>query len=145
MINTPDILSVECCRRKRHNTEGACPVRIQTLLNKVHPLKSFVYGACRLELRNAGPVLVAKIRPRLNGKVLCSGRGMARPLYDQRNERRFDFVPLWNIPVLLEYKMRRVDCPRCGVKVEKVPWADGKSHSTKAFQLFLARWARKLS
>ena len=145
MINTPDILSVECCRRKRHNTEGVCPVRIQTLLNKVHPLKSFVYTTCRLELRNAGPVLVANIRPRLNGKVLCSGCGKPGGLYDRRDERRFDFVPLWNIPVCLEYRMRRVDCPQCGVKIEKVPWADGKSHTTKAFQLFLARWARRLS
>ena len=98
-----------------------------------------------MELRKDGLVLVAKIRPRKNGKVLCSGCGNARPLYDRRDERRFDFVPLWNIPVYLEYRMRRVDCPECGVRVEKVPWADGKSHTTKAYQLFLARWARKLS
>jgi transposase len=120
-------------------------VRIQTILNKVHPLKSFVYSACRLELRKASPVLVATIRPRKNGKALCSGCGKPRRLYDRLAERRFDFVPLWNIPVLLEYRMRRVDCPECGVKVEKVPWAAGNSHTTKAFQLFLARWARKLS
>ncbi|MBN2163111.1 MAG: transposase family protein [Pontiellaceae bacterium] len=31
------------------------------------------------------------------------------------------------------------------MKVEKVPWAEGKSHTTKAFQLFLARRAHKLS
>jgi transposase len=120
-------------------------VRIQTLLNHCHPLKSFVYASCRMELRKTGLVLVAKVRPRKNGKVLCSGCGNARPLYDRRDERHFDFVPLWNIPVYLEYRMRRVDCPECGVKVEKVPWADGKSHITKAYQLFLARWARKLS
>jgi transposase len=41
--------------------------------------------------------------------------------------------------------MRRVDCKRCGVKVEYVPWADGKSQLTKAYQLFLAQWAKKLS
>ena len=35
--------------------------------------------------------------------------------------------------------------PECGVKVERVPWATGKSQATKAFELFLARWARKLS
>lgn len=120
-------------------------MRIQTLLNKVHPLKSFVYSACRLELRKAGPALVAEIRPRKNGKVLCSGCGKPRKLYDRLEERRFDFVPLWNIPVQLEYRMRRVNCSDCGVKVEKVPWADGKSHTTKALQLFLAEWARKLS
>jgi transposase len=104
-----------------------------------------VYTTCRLELRNAGPVLVANIRPRLNGKVICSSCGKPGTLYDHRDKRRFDFVPLWNIPVYLEYRMRRVDCRQCGVKIEKVPWADGKSHTTKAFQLFLARWARKLS
>ncbi|QBG49289.1 ISL3 family transposase [Verrucomicrobia bacterium S94] len=120
-------------------------MRIQTLLNRVHPLKSFVYSACRLELRNAGPALVAEIRPRLNGKVLCSGCGKPRKCYDRQSVRQFEFVPLWNIPVQLEYRMRRVNCPECGVKVEKVPWADGKSHTTKAFQLFLARWARRLS
>ena len=27
------------------------------------------------------------------------------------------------------YAMRRVDCPTCGVTVERVPWAEGKCHS----------------
>jgi transposase len=31
------------------------------------------------------------------------------------------------------------------VKAEELPWSDGKQHSTKAYLLFLARWARKLS
>lgn len=120
-------------------------MRLQTILNKVHPLKSFVYTACRMEVRKADPVLVATIRPRKNGKAICSGCGKPCSLYDRLGERRFEFVPLWNIPVQLEYHMRRVDCPACGVKVERVPWASGKSHTTKAFELFLARWARKLS
>ena len=33
----------------------------------------------------------------------------------------------------------------CGVVVEKVPWSDGKHQLTRAYMLFLARWARKLS
>ena len=42
--------------------------------------------------------------------------------------------------------MRRVDCPRCNtVFAEEVPWGDGKHQLTKAYMLFLARWARKLS
>ena len=41
--------------------------------------------------------------------------------------------------------MRRVDCRHCGVVVEEVPWGDGKHQLTKAYMLFLARWARKLS
>ena len=42
--------------------------------------------------------------------------------------------------------MRRVDCRRCGVvAVEEVPSGDGKRTLTKAYMLFLARWARRLS
>jgi transposase len=41
--------------------------------------------------------------------------------------------------------MRRVDCRNCGVVVEEVPWSDGKHPLTRAYMLFLARWARKLS
>lgn len=40
--------------------------------------------------------------------------------------------------------MRRVNCPRCGVKVERVPWADGKSHLTTTYAWFLAKWAKRL-
>ena len=118
-----------------------CLVRIKTLLNKVHPLKSFVYARCRFELQASELVLVATIRPRKNGKVICSGCSKPRKLYDRLDTRRFGFIPLWNIPVYLEYRMRRVDCPECGVKGERIPWATGKFPATKAFELFLAQWA----
>jgi transposase len=41
--------------------------------------------------------------------------------------------------------MRRVDCPRCGIKVERVPWAEGKNHLTTTYAWFLAKWAKRLS
>jgi transposase len=41
--------------------------------------------------------------------------------------------------------MRRVDCKRCGVTVEWVPWADGKSPMTRSYAWFLARWAKRMS
>jgi len=43
------------------------------------------------------------------------------------------------------YTMRRVNCRQCGIKIEQVPWCDGKQQLTTAYQLFLARWARRLS
>jgi transposase len=68
------------------------------------------------------------------------------PGYDQLAERRFEFIPLWGFLVFLLYTMRRVNCRRCGiVAVEEVPWGDGKRTLTKAYMLFLARWARRLS
>ena len=39
--------------------------------------------------------------------------------------------------------MRRVDCPTCGVTVERVPWGDGKGHLTTSYLWFLARWAKR--
>jgi hypothetical protein len=40
--------------------------------------------------------------------------------------------------------MRRIDCKNCGVRTERVPWADGKHHSCNVYRLFLARWARRI-
>jgi transposase len=34
----------------------------------------------------------------------------------------------------LRYAIRRVDCPRCGVTVEQVPWAESASSFTRAFE-----------
>jgi transposase len=59
--------------------------------------------------------------------------------------RRFLFIPLWNISVYLLYVMRRVDCQACGVRVEKVPWADGKHATCNVMRHFLASWAKRLS
>jgi len=47
--------------------------------------------------------------------------------------------------VIFLYAMRRVDCPSCGVKVERVPWAEGKNQLTTTYQCFLARWAKLLA
>ena len=47
--------------------------------------------------------------------------------------------------MFLTYRMRRVDCPRCGVTVEMVPWGDGKNRLTTTYRWFLATWARRLS
>jgi hypothetical protein len=71
-------------------------------------------------------------------------RSLTAPGYDQLAEQRFEFIPLWGFLVYLRYTMRRVDCRRCGVvPVEEVPWGDGKRTLTKAYMLFLARWARR--
>ncbi len=59
--------------------------------------------------------------------------------------RRFEFVPLWEMAVFLLYALRWVDCPRCGVTAEAVPWCQGKQQQTRTYQWYLAQWARRLS
>ena len=120
-------------------------MRIETVLNHCYRHKSFVYAGCRWDRIGRKDALVVDIVPRKNGLAECSVCRRPAPIYDHRDERQFDFVPLWNIPVYFRYTMRRVNCPEHGVRVERIPWADGKSHLTKPFELFLAKWARKLS
>lgn len=47
--------------------------------------------------------------------------------------------------MFLVYAPRRVACALCGVKVEQVPWCEGKQRMTTTLRLFLAHWAKKLS
>ncbi len=118
---------------------------LKTLLNRVHPVKGFVYEKVHLLTDEPEERLEVLVRPRHGSRPYCSGCGRRRPVYDHLDERRFAFVPLWAIPVYLLYTMRRVKCPTCGIKVEMVPWSTGKRPMTRAYAVFLARWASRLS
>ena len=97
-------------------------------------------------LENLWPLIEVQIVPRKNAKPVCSNCQCRGSTYDHMpNQRSFDFVPLWNIPVRFLYRMRRVNCKTCGVTVEQIPWAEGKHQSTNAFRLFLSQWAKHLS
>jgi transposase len=120
-------------------------MRIQTILNRVENFKPFVVGSARLEEHDGSPALVIQMESRKNGGAFCSGCGRPGPVYDRLKGRRFEYVPLWGIVVFLAYRMRRVDCRRCGVTVEMVPWCDGKNHLTTTYRWYLATWAKRLS
>jgi transposase len=120
-------------------------MQLKTILNRVQKFKSFVYGNARWEKRKGSEVLVIEVRPRANSRPICSGCQQPVPGYDTLPTRLFEFVPLWGIAVFFLYAMRRVDCRRCGVKVESVPWAEGKQTLTRAYMQFLAGWAKRLS
>jgi len=116
-------------------------MQVKTVLNRVHEVKGFVYDKVRM----VNDWIEVEVRPRKGSRPICSGCGKPGPGYDTLDVRHFHFVPLWAIPVILAYAMRRVDCSRCGVTVEQVPWGDGKRHLTRAYAVFLATWARRLS
>lgn len=113
------------------------------LLNACHHFPGFVYERARL-CEDAKTIEI-EVRPRHGAKAHCSGCSRSAPGYDQLAVRRFEFIPIWGFAVMLLYAMRRVECRHCGVKVEQVPWAQGKHTLCNAYMLFLAHWARKLS
>jgi transposase len=118
---------------------------LQTILNRIQRHHSFVYRRAQFRDGSAGLALDIAIEPRANGRPVCSGCGRKGPAYDHLPPRRFQFVPLWGIAVFFVYGLRRVECRRCGVKAEQVPWALGKDRMTTAYQWFLARWAKRLA
>ncbi len=76
----------------------------------------------------------------------CSGCGrVVRAVYDGR-ERRWRHLDVAGMVTSLRYRLRRVTCPRCGVCVEMVPWAETGSWFTRDFEqtvAYLAQHAAK--
>jgi len=120
-------------------------MHIESILRRLHPVPGFAYEHVQWAGGCERPYLLVHVRPRKGSRGICSSCFQKRPGYDVLGTRRFGFVPLWGLVVFLVYAMRRVDCPRCGVTVEAVPWAAGKMQTTHARVWFLASWAKVLS
>lgn len=114
---------------------------IKTILNKCYPVKNFVYG----KTKENGKTIFIEVKEKKGTQGLCSLCKEAAPTYDHLRERVFQFIPLWGFKVMFMYKPRRVDCPEHGVRVEHLPWADGKSPVCEPFKIFLSQWAKHLS
>jgi transposase len=120
-------------------------MQIKTILNYVEKHKGFVYGAITLKREKGKDILEVEIKARAGSRAICSCCGEKAAGYDTLASRRFEYIPFWGILVFFIYAMRRVDCPRCGIRVERVPWAEGKSPITTTYAWFLAGWAKRLA
>lgn len=75
----------------------------------------------------------------------CSGCGCkTRRVYDHYAGRRWRHVDFGGMRIDLRYDTRRVDCRRCGVRVELVPWADAMSAFTTVFEEHVAWCATRM-
>ncbi|MCP4343658.1 MAG: ISL3 family transposase, partial [Desulfobulbaceae bacterium] len=113
-------------------------MQLKTILNRIQNFKSFVYGTIRWVEDAEEPTIEAELRPRANSRPICSECGCKRPGYDRLPIRRFEFIPMWGIKVFFLYAPRRVDCPPCGIRVERMPWSEGKHRLTETYAWFLA-------
>ena len=118
---------------------------IKTLLNKVERFKSFVYGTTQIMFVDGVEALVIDIVPRRNSRPICPECHKQWNVYDRQPQRLFEYVPIWTFKVYFRYAPRRVSCPEHGVIVEAFPWGYGKDRMTFSYQVYLARWAKRLS
>ncbi len=118
---------------------------LKTILNSVEKHHLFIYGTPKLITNNGEKRIEIPIKARKRSKGICSSCHKPAPGYDKQAIRRFSFIPIWGLLVFFLYAPRRVDCPTCGVKIEEIPWANGKSDQTKSYAWYLAYWAKDLS
>lgn len=118
-------------------------MEVKVILNAIEKHSGFTYKSVRWGKKKKS--IEVEVTPQGKKTAVCSGCGKRRKVYDRREERRFQYIPLWGFPVFFLYIMRRVLCPQCGVKIEQVPWGSGKRPMTNRFEWFLSKWAKRLS
>lgn len=127
---------------------------LKTLLNRVEPLKGFVYESSQISpladgrktsLLARAPRIEICLRAHQSKLGKCSQCQLPAPGYDRLAARHFQFVPLWGMSTWFVYAPRRLECAKCGIHVEYLPWALGKRPVTQSFAWFLASWAKLLS
>ncbi len=113
-------------------------MRATTLLSILFGLK--LTRVIRFEFSDDG--LVVDVAPRTR-TPRCSGCYRRAPnVYDQRS-RFWRHLDLGGMVLLLRYALRRVDCRRCGIVTELVPWAEHGSRFTREFEQTAAYLAQR--
>lgn len=84
---------------------------------------------------------------RLGTRLLRCGvcRRRCRHVHSIREERQWRDLSMRKATLILRYRPRRIDCPRCGIRVEDFPWAEPWARVTRALGNAVARLARELS
>jgi transposase len=127
------------------NKQPTTQLEIKTVLNRIQHFVGFVYQSIRLQGSGSSLRVEVQVVPYRGIRGKCSTCLKPSPGYDQLEERRWLFVPLWGIVCHFFYLPRRVECPEHGVGVEHIPWSEGKRPVTIAMMTFLAQWGRRLS
>ena len=78
-------------------------------------------------------------------RAACSGCGQVFAGMRDRAERRWRHLDLGGQRCYLLYRLRRVRCPDCGVRVEAVPWARAGARHTRDFEDMVALLAQQMA
>lgn len=114
-------------------------MRTTTLLGKLLALKKTrILGAT---FDDDG--LVVDVTPTTRVPYCSSCGRRVAAVYDKYADRRWRHLDLASLRVWLRSTIRRVDCPRCGVVVELVPWSETRSWFTYEFEEQVAYLAQR--
>lgn len=121
---------------------GQTEVLIETFIRKQLHLKAHTVTKVE-ETDECMLVYIDRLGKRLLRCGVCRQRCLE--VHDIRREREWRDLSMRKRPLRLRYRPRRVECPRCGVRVEDFPWAEPWARVTTALSNAVAVLARELS
>lgn len=119
-------------------------MRMETFIRKALRLKA--HTVVRVEADEAAGELVVHLERLGHRRLRCGACGLeaSRVAPTRRPLRRWRDLAMREHLVELRYAPYRVWCPRCGLRVERVPWADPWQRVTHALARAVATLARVL-
>jgi transposase len=115
-------------------------VRVTTAFNRLLALP----GASVSDVRLGGEGVIVSVRLRRR-RLVCSGCGQVWRGSHDRGLRRWRHLDLAGRRLFVEYRLRRVCCRDCGVRVEAVPWARPGARHTREFEQLTAFCAQRMA
>ena len=115
-------------------------VLIETFIRKQLRLKAHTVTRVE-ETAEHRVVQIDRLGKRLLRCGVCRHRCLR--VHDVRTEREWRDLSMRKLPLKLRYRPRRVECPRCGVRVEDFPWAEPWARVTTALANAVAVLARE--
>ncbi len=115
-------------------------MRVTTLLKKLLGIKHLVVDDFDID----GGALIIDVRPRWL-RLRCSGCRRRCSGYDTLEPRLWRHLDWGGVRIWLRHVPKRVDCDRCGVVVQQVPWAaTGATRFTRDFEEQVGFFAQRL-
>ena len=120
-------------------------MRMESFIRRALGLKA--HRVVQVEEDETAKQLVIHVDRREHRRLQCGECGRAvRPIVPTRRPlRRWRDLALREHTVELVYAPCRVRCPHCGLRVERVPWADKWQRVTHALARAVAALARELT
>jgi len=117
-------------------------VLIETFIRKQLRLKA--HRVTRVETNEES--MIIEIDQLGNRRLRCGVcRKPCRRVHSIRKWREWRDLAMRKLRLILRYQPRRVQCQRCGVRVEDFPWAEPWARVTRALANAAASLARELS
>lgn len=106
----------------------------QEILDSFLGINDYTVDADNTEMKHDSMTAIVGILPSERSSAICDGCGHKVSVIKDKRRRMYRDKPVFNWTTYLRVDRRRVVCPRCGVRSERLPFVEGRSRFTKRFE-----------